>query len=433
MKLSREELQFKIKDLFREWAETEKPLKKIRYAGPSLDGDDYSAMLDAVFSNWWSGGKYTLQAERDLANFSHRENSLLVNSGSSANLVLISGIKQFYNLEDGDKVLTLSCGFPTTVNPIIQNRLIPVFVDIDLTDLSMNPEVLEESLKNDSKIKILFIAHTLGFHGDLERLISICEKYGVIPLFDCCDAYLTEYKGKPIQSYGVAATFSFYVAHDLTSGEGGGIVTDNKDLHICLRGIRNWGRYCAAPNCCIRSKNPEVQCPTKKLTESCRLPDDYIVNYQYEWLGYNLKMLDLQAAMLSSQLKKAKKFSQIRKRNYKMLYDYFSKNVDCDVYNLEKEVSPFAFPIILPKGSSRKNFINHLSKNKIESRLLFGGNLMDHPAYEQNSKYWESIGEHKNSNIIRDRMVMIGVSQILSEEQIKTIIKVCDEYFIKRG
>ena len=429
------EIESKIKELFGEWVEgksKEQSSSKIRYSGPDLGREEYMSMLDAIFNNWWSGGKYTIKAENKLAEISNGKYGLLTNSGSSANLVMISAAKDLW-WEDGDLIVTLSCGFPTTVNPIIQNRLVPLFVDISMDDLSLDPELLDKVLSEYAgRAKGVFIAHTLGFKGDVDGLLEVCDKHGVKLLFDCCDAYGTKHRGKPIQSYGEAATFSFYAAHHLTMGEGGGIVTNDDELFAAMRGIRSWGRYCASKNCCIRSVNPSAFCPIKKLTDDSSLPEDYIVNYQYEWLGYNLKPLDLQSAMLIEQMNKLEDFNERRRQNYALLYDCFSNSaVDYKLWSIDSDISPFAFPVVVPDEApfQRKDLVNHLKKNHIESRLLFGGNLTRHPAYAKNKKYWEFYGDrHENADTITEKFVMLGCSHVNSVEQTKKIVEAVDEF-----
>lgn len=415
-----------------EWVKlnNSQPVNKVRYAGPMLGVDEYDSMLDAIFNDWWSGGKFTLDSEIKLAKISLRNHGLLTNSGSAANLLLMSAAKELY-FKDGDKILTLSCGFPTTVNPIIQNNLIPVFVDISLDDLNLNPSVLEEALKKDKKIKGVFVAHTLGFKSKINEILDVARKYNVIVFFDNCDAYGTKYNGKPIQSYGKAATYSFYVAHHVTMGEGGGITTNDEDLFLTMRGMRNWGKHCGAQTCCIRSSDPTLFCPTAKLTKNSELPKDYMVNYQFEWLGYNLKPLDLQAAILSKQLDRLDEFDTIRKENFKLLHDYFKTlKYDFKIWDIDEDVSPFSFPILIPENVKfkRKHMIDHMKQNNIETRVLFGGNLMKHPAYTNKKNYWESIGEHKNSDLILNNFLMFGVSQVNTKEHINKVITEIDNF-----
>ncbi len=424
--MSIQDKEKEIRKLFREWVDLQDDPSKVRYAGPALNGDDYDNVLSALFSGWWSGGSFTIQAERKLARFSKREHGLLVNSGSSANLVLISAAKDLYNFKDGTRILTLACGFPSTVSPIIQNNMRPRFVDIDLDTLALDPQLLEDELKADTSIRAIFVAHTLGFPNNIEDILTIAARAGANVFFDCCDAYGTIYKSKPIQAFGDAATFSFYVAHHLTMGEGGGIVTDSAHLQNYMRGMRNWGRYCSHPECCIRSEHPEAFCPPTKLTRNADLPEDYSVNYQFEWLGYNLKPLELQSAMLLSQLDRAREFDTIRIANYKKLYDYFNSHpkFQFKTWELKDGVSPFSFPILMPDDAPfrRVDMINHLKRKKIETRLLFGGNLTKHPAFTNNSQRWDAAPDLSNSDRIMNEFIMLGVSQVNSLPQIQRVI-----------
>ena len=424
-----------IKVLFSLWAEKKngefEAREKIQYSGPLIGKEEYNKMLDAIFANWWSGGHYTIEAERKLADISSRNHALLANSGSSANLMLMSAAKELY-FNDGDKIITLSCGFPTTVNPIISNFLKPLFVDIKLENLGLEPSLLEEVLQKDKKVKGVFIGHTLGFKSDIDEILDIARKYNTLVFFDCCDGYGTFYKGKPLQSYGKAATFSFYVAHHVTMGEGGGVVTNDDKLHLVMRGFRNWGKYCASPECCIRSVDPNAFCSTTRLTYDCDLPDDYMVNYQYEWLGYNLKPLELQSAILCEQLKKLGPFNEIRRENYRMFFEFMTNcKFDFYLWEIDEETSPFAFPFIIPEDVpfQRKHLINFLKQNKVESRLLFGGNLTRHPAYVKKEHLWECYGEHHNADLLTERFLMLGVSQINNKSKTAKVISILDDFF----
>lgn len=429
--LNKSSLEILIKSLMAEWAELNKAeedkLKKVRYAGPSFDSKEYTAILDALFSNWWSGGSFSYKAEDKLAEISDRRHGLLTNSGSSANLVLMSAAKKLY-FKDNDKILTLACGFPTTVNPIISNNLIPVFCDIDLNTLNLTPEKLKEALV-DHDIKGIFVAHTLGFNSNINEILDIARDNNIQVFFDCCDAYGTTYNNRPITAYGKASTFSFYVAHHISMGEGGGIVTNDDELQVTMRGFRNWGRYCAATNCCIRSINPNSFCPTTKLSKNCELPEDYIVNYQYEWLGYNLKPLELQAAMLMEQIEKLPSFNEKRVYNYNRLYNIFNRYKDIfTIWTLPDEVSPFAFPVLIKDGSrfTRKHLVDAFTKNKVETRLLFGGNLLRHPAYKDTVR--EVSGSLSNSDKITDSLFMLGVSQVINTSHIDIIEKTLTDF-----
>jgi len=425
------DIETQIKILFNYWYEqkNKQKLDKVRYAGPVLGKEEYSGMLDAIFDGWWSGGKFTLEAEDKMAKISDRNHGLFVNSGSSADLILMSAAKELY-FKDGDKILTLACGFPTTVNPIIQNRLVPVFVDIDTKDLSLNPDLLQEVLKNDPKIKGVFFAHTLGFVGDIDRILNIAREHNVQVFFDCCDAYSSTYNGKPVQAYGKGATFSFYPAHHCTSGEGGGIVTNDPEFFTVMRSFRSWGRWCASSSCCIRSVKPELFCPTQKLSKCSELPEDYAVNYTYEFLGYNLKPLELQAKILFHQLDRLDEFHNIRVKNYNRFYKYFqNKHIpDLKLWELTENVSPFSFPILLPDNINRKHLMGHLARRGIETRLLFGGNLIKQPAYFKKKEYWETYGSLENSDKIMNKFIMLGVSQVNEDHHIDKVIQEIDNF-----
>lgn len=201
-----------------------------------------------------------------------------------------------------------------------------------------------------------------------------------------------------------------------------------------MRSLRNWGRYCSSPNCCIRSVNPNLFCPATKLTKDSELPSDYMVNYQYEWLGYNLKPLEIQSAMLFHQMDKISNFSNIRRKNYRMLHNYMKNTkVNFKLWDIDEETSPFSFPFLIPENCKfkRKHLIDHLKKDEIECRVLFGGNLMKHPAYSKKKHLWQSFGTHDNSDIILNNCVMLGVSQINTEEHIQKVITSIDD-FIKK-
>lgn len=416
--LSRDQIISAIIALVGELKE-EKP-NKVRYAGPCFGKEEYQAGISALLSGWLCGGQYTLKSEQKLREISNREYSLLVNSGSSANLVGVSALKEQY-FQDGDKILTLSCGFPTTVNPITQNNLVPVFVDID-NKLGLDPNVLESCIK-EKGISGVFFAHTLGFCGDVDSILDICRKYDVVCAFDCCDAYTTKYKNRPLTSYGKIATYSFYPAHHLTAGgHGGAIVCNDQSLHQTMRGISRWGRFCSSSQCCIRSlpNGRDLFCPTMCYTNNPNIPEDYDVNYRFEWLGYNLQINEVQAAILSEQLNRIDDFDKIRVRNYNILLNWFKENwPECGIYDLEDGISPFSFFFTLPEKTQRKHLVHHLKLDKIETRLLFGGKLQNHSAYKKCK--FEEFGGFENSEKIMNRGLMLGVSQILDEEDIGRI------------
>ncbi len=431
-----EDIQNTIKGLFNLWCiEKEKKRQqqvKVQYAGPVLGEQEYNGILDAIFSDWWSRGKYTTMAQKKLAELSSRDYGLLLNSGSSANLVMMKAAKEVLKWQDGDEIVTLSCGFPTTVNPIVDCNLVPLFVDIKLENLGLSPALLEEVLDKNPKVKGVFVAHTLGFPNEIFELLNIARAHGVQVFFDCCDAYGTVYGDQPITAYGKAATFSYYVAHHVTCGEGGGIVTNDTNLQVTMNGFRNWGRYCSSPDCCIRATNRELFCSEEKLTKDSELPDDYSVNYQFEWLGYNLKMLDLQASMLLTQFDRLPEFTKIRRDNYRILWSFMNgSKFGFKLWEINDTISPFSFPFILPEDVpfQRKHLVHYLARHGIETRLLFGGNLTKHPAYAKIKNKWRLYGEsHPNADLIMNRCLMLGVSPIISNEKMYKVVQVLQEF-----
>lgn len=432
---SRADVEGEIRALFGEWSglasEGEASLRKVRYSGPVFGAPEYDALLDAVFAGWWSGGRFTIEAERKLAAISDRNHAVLFNSGSSANLALMLAARERY-FQSGDKILTLSCGFPTTVNAIITAGLVPVFVDIDLAGLAISPEVVADALKADPAIRGIFVAHTLGFPANVRAITETARANGVEVFYDCCDAYGTEVGGRPLAAFGKAATFSFYVAHHATCGEGGGVVTNDPELHAILRGIRSWGRYCAAAECCVRAEHPESFCPPARLSKDADLPEDYAVNYQYEWLGQNLKPLEIQSSILSVQLGRLAEFNEARRRNYATLLDAFRRyERHFKLWDLPPGVSPFAFPVLLDDTApfKRKHLVDHFSRSRIETRLLFGGNLSRHPAYRRRPEAWEMLGgPHGNADAIVDRFFMIGVAPVVTPERAAYVVERLDAF-----
>ena len=428
--MDKKEIETAINALLGEWArlDSQESIDKVRYSGPKFDENEYRAAVSAILSGWSSGGQFTLQTEQKISEISQRNHTLLCNSGSSANLLAISAIKEKY-LKDGDKVLTLSCAFPTTINPIIQNNLIPVIVDID-DQLGLCPSLLEKCIK-EKDIKCVFYAHTLGFPGQVDKILDICRKYNVIAAFDCCDAYGTYYKGKPLTSLGKVVTNSYYAAHHLSAmGHCGSVSTNDPELNQIMRSLRGWGRFCSSFSCCVRSlpNGRELFCPTQCLTKTDLLPEDYGVMYRFEYLGYNLQTNEIQAAVLGEQLKKMGQFDEIRRRNYNLLYEWFQNNwPECKTFPITDNISPFSFPLIL-KNCQRHHLVNHLKRDKIESRPIFSGKIQNHPAYDKNKHLFEEYGGFGNSEEILENGLMLGVSQILEETDINKIIDSLKEF-----
>ena len=378
----------RILDLVSEYVKS-KPVEKfvpgetwIRYAGRVFDEEEYLSLVDAALDGWITAGRYSEEFEFQFSNYLGVNSSLLVNSGSSANLVAFSSLTSESlgnkRIKPGDEVITVAAGFPTTVNPIVQNGAIPTFVDIEDGTYNINVDDVESAISD--KTKAIMIAHTLGNPFNVDKIMKIVKDNDLYLIEDNCDALGSKYKGKMTGTFGHYSTLSFYPAHHITMGEGGAVNTNDPVLERIARSFRDWGRDCycetgASDSCGMRF--------TQKFGE---LPLGYDHKFVYSNIGYNLKATDLQAAIGVAQLKKIDEFIQRRKNNFKYLYERLKSYED---YFILPKVLPsadpswFAFPITVREnaGLTRKEIVNQLEKNKIMTRMLFAGNLIKHPAY----------------------------------------------------
>src|SRR6202034_1468517 len=356
-------------------------------SGKVIDGADVSAVVDSALDAWFTTGRFGESFERDLARFVGVRSASLVNSGSSANLIALSALTSpklgDRRLKPGDEVITVAAGFPTTLNPIFQNRLIPVFVDVTVPGYEIDGRQLETA--RSDRTKAVFVAHTLGNVFDLDAVCSFTRKHNLWLIEDCCDALGSTYKGRNVGTFGDIATVSFYPAHHITTGEGGAVVTNNALLKTLAESFRDWGRDCW----CEPGK--DNTCGKRFEWQLGELPCGYDHKYIYSHIGYNLKMTDMQAAVGLSQLQKLPAFIQARQRNFRYLYERLKLYED--VLELPEstpaaEPSWFGFPIGVRENApfSRDLLTRELDSKRIGTRLLFGGNLVRQPAY-QNIKY----------------------------------------------
>ena len=363
-------------------------IKSIKVSGMIIDEIDKYTMIDAIMSGEVSYGKYNEMAENELKKYTGREYSLLVNSGSSANLLALSCFKSSlmydkWRLQEGDAILTLACGFPTTIAPIIQLGCVPIFLDIT-EDLRVNIEQMKYFLENQTKkIKGVIFAHTLGIPFDIMAVQEFCEKYNLFFIGDCCDAFGSRYNGKPVESYGDVTTHSYYPAHMVTSGEGGSVFTSDPLFYKILKSLRDWGRNC---ECNPGQNNKCGERFNKQYPEGImgKLPDGYDHKYVYSHLGYNLKMTNVQAALLYSQIKNhLEDFIEKRKINFRLLdvvLHEFSPFRNINLYEgLRYNPAFFGYPILLPDELNREEIIRKINKRGIDTRLLFAGNILSQP------------------------------------------------------
>jgi len=429
----RKEIFERVKKIYRLRKEKEKfiPGKtRINYAGRVYDEKEIMNLVDTALDFWLTAGRHAKDFEEKFSKFLGVKYCLLTNSGSSANLLAISALtsqklgKQ--RLKSGDEVITTACGFPTTLNPILQNNLTPVFTDIDLGAYNIKIDKLEKAISK--KTKAIFIAHTLGNPVNLYKILKIVKKYNLWFIEDSCDALGSKYKRKYTGTFGHIGTFSFYPAHQITMGEGGAVVTNNSSLKRIITSFRDWGRDCWC------EPGHDNTCGKRFSQQFGQLPFGYDHKYIYSHIGYNLKITDMQAAIGVVQLKKLSSFIKARKRNFNTFYKFFKKYEKYFILpQAEKNSEPcwFGFPLLVKKDApfTRNDIINYLENHKIATRMLFGGNLTKQPAY-QNTKYriFDSL---KNTDSIMKNLFWIGVYPGINKKMLDYITKYFEKFLEK--
>lgn len=402
-------------------------------SGQYFDGDDVANLVECALGEWYAEGKYTHEFEKDLRTLYHHSirNVVLANSGSSANLLAVTTItdKLFgsRSANVGDEIITVGVGFPTTINPIIQNRLVPVFVDVDIHTLLPDVEVIENAII-EGKTKGIILAHPLGNPFDAESLRDICNEYGIWLIEDNCDGFGGTLSGKLLGSFGDISTLSFYPAHHITAGEGGACLIQSPMVKKVLQSFRDWGKDCW----CEPGK--DNTCGKRFCYKLGELPEGYDHKYTFSRIGYNLKATDLQAALLTSQLKKLPFFIEKRRHNWAMLREgldkykkYFRFMHHIDGAN----PSWFGFMITVKESApfTRRELIDYLESKKIGTRLVFGGNLLRQPAYAGIScKVFQPL---INSDVVMNYSFWIGVHPSLTDEHIAYMLSVFDEFVEK--
>ena len=401
---------------------------QINYAGRIYDEKELISLVDASLDFWLTTGRYAEQFEKDLADFLGAKYCLLTNSGSSANLLAVSALTSpklgEKRLKTGDEVITTACGFPSTLNPIIQNNLVPVFIDVDLGTYNIQVEQIEAAISE--KTKAIVIPHTLGNPADLDTIMKIVKKYDLWFIEDNCDALGSRYNGKYTGTFGHISTCSFYPAHHITMGEGGAVITSDPLLKKIIMSFRDWGRDCwCEPGC-------DNTCKKRFDWQLGDLPRGYDHKYIYSHIGYNLKATDMQAAVGVEQLKKLPGFIHRRKENFTVLYQGLKKYEN---YFFLPEPTPnsepswFGFPILIRGDApfSRENIVKYLEERKIATRMLFGGNLLKQPAYKEiQCRVAESL---INTDYVMNNLFWIGVYPGLTKEM-TDYVEQCFKEFI---
>ena len=426
----------KIFELVSEYVKS-KPLEKfipgetwIRYAGRVFNEEEYLSLIDAALDGWITAGRYSEEFEYQCAKYVGVNSALVVNSGSSANLVALSSLTSQSLGKDrlrlGDEVITVAAGFPTTVNPIVQNGAVPVFVDVEEGTYNINTDEVEDAISDNTRA--IMIAHTLGNPFNINRILKIAKNHGLYLIEDNCDALGSKFDGKMTGTFGHFSTSSFYPAHHITMGEGGAVNTSDPILERIARSFRDWGRDCycetgASDSCGMRF--------TQKFGE---LPLGYDHKYVYSHIGYNLKATDLQAAIGVAQLRKVGMFTEKRKKNFRYLYKRLKLYEDLFVLPTslpEADPSWFAFPLSLREksGFTRREIVDFLEKKKIMTRTLFAGNLIKHPAYLNVKKRVASNLEVTDK--VMNNTFFIGVYPGITEEMVEYVGDVFDEIMEK--
>src|SRR5579863_7873973 len=392
-------------------------LSPVPVSGKMVDADDLRSVIDSALDCWFTTGRFAEDFETRLARFVGVRSASLVNSGSSANLVALSALTSpklgDRRLQPGDEVITVAAGFPTTVNPILQNQLVPVFVDVTVPTYEIDVTQLEAA--RSEKTRAIMIAHTLGNAFDVDAVIGFARKHDLWLIEDCCDALGTTYKGRNVGTFGDLATISFYPAHHITTGEGGAVLTDKPSLQVLVDSFRDWGRDCW----CDPGK--ENTCGKRFEWKLGQLPCGYDHKYIYSHVGYNLKATDMQAALGVSQIAKLPRFIQRRKENFAYLHARLENLQDQLILpqaTVGADPSWFGFPIAVRRGApiSRTQLTRALEAKKIGTRLLFGGNLTRQPAYE--GCEYRVVGDLANTDFIMDSVFWIGVYPGLTNEML---------------
>ena len=402
-------------------------VSSIPVSGKVLDENDLKNLMKSSLDLWLTAGDFTESFEKKIRDYLGMRHALFVNSGSSANLLAISSLKIFYELEDGDEVITSAVNFPTTINPILQNNLKPVFVDAEEGTYNIDPDLIKNAITE--KTKGIVLAHTLGNPFDLEKIKKICEDNNLFLMEDMCDAFGAKYNGEFVGSFGDVATLSFYPAHHITTGEGGAVLTNKPKLKKIIESLRDWGRDCY----CAPGK--DNTCKKRFDWQLGGLPHGYDHKYIYSHVGYNLKASDMQAAVGLSQMDKLDYFIEKRRENFNYLYDGFSKFKEFDLPKWQKQADPswFGFPLTINEKAkfSRAELMDKYSENRIGTRFLFGGNILLQPAY-----YDLNLGkpeEYPIANKVVNNTFWLGVYPGLNSEMLDFIIETTENFIQEKS
>jgi CDP-6-deoxy-D-xylo-4-hexulose-3-dehydrase len=422
-----------IFELVKQYVKEEKTSKQwvpgkdwVQYAGPYFSEDEYVSSIETIMNGWLVLGSKGIKFENTFPTLVGKQHGVLTNSGSSSNLIMMSALtsKRLYNLKKGTKVITPIAGFPTTINPIFQLGFEPLFVDINLDTLNLNLEQVEEQAKKGARV--ITFAHVLGNPPNMNELMSIVKQYDLILLEDCCDALGSTYDNKPLGSFGEFTSCSFYPAHHITMGEGGFVACNTHEQEIVARSFREWGRGCY----CVGMKAGLLKngsCGNRFSNWLPSLPDEIFDHkYIYDEIGYNLKPIEVQAAMGLEQLKKLPVITEKRKHNHARLCSIFKKYEQFFIIptaTVNSDPSWFAFAVTIKDGApfKRKDIVDWFESRKIQTRPYFAGNIMLQPAYDGMMDKNDVINNYPNARKVTTDTFFLGTSPVITDEQINYI------------
>ncbi|MFN6565290.1 MAG: DegT/DnrJ/EryC1/StrS family aminotransferase [Nostoc sp. ChiSLP01] len=398
----------------------------VYYSGPYWDEKEIEAIFYTVLKGkWLSSGDSVNKFEREFSKKFNKDYSVMVNSGSSANLVMIAALKKYFGWQDGDEIIVSCVGFPTTINPIIQNNLKPVFVDIDWDDLNWNIGEIEKKIT--SRTKAVFSSPVLGNVYDLKKLIQICSDFGLEIIADNCDSLGSKWNDRYVTDFAVAASCSFYPAHHITTIEGGMVSSNIKEIVDVARSFAWWGRGCY----CVGQQNLLPNGVCGKRFDTWIPGYEEIVDHKYVFtnIGYNLKPTDFQGAIGSVQLEKFDEVHRKRRANKQKIDSIFQKIWGVRTINElpESETSWFGVPLICESAEKKRNLVQHLETNRVQTRNYFAGNILMHPAYKDVDDYTK----YQNANKVLDQVFFVGCSPTITVQMINYIEEVVDKFIIK--
>jgi CDP-6-deoxy-D-xylo-4-hexulose-3-dehydrase len=393
----------------------------VYYSGPYWDEQEVTAAITTLLTGkWLPAGDEVNKFERQFSKKFGFEHSLMVNSGSSANLVMIAALKKYFGWQDDDEIIVCVCGFPTTINPIIQNNLKPVFVDIDYSDLNWDINQIEQKITN--KTRAVFSSPVLGNPYDYDAIIDLCNRHNIKLIADNCDSLGSKWKGEYLTQHAVAASCSFYPAHHITTIEGGMVSSNIKEIVDIARSFAWWGRDCY----CVGPQNL-LECGVcGKRFDTWLEGYDKVVDHKYVFgqIGYNLKPADLQGAIGSVQLQKFEDVHQKRRANKEKIQKIFESIPNVRVINERQEAETSWFGVPIVADYDKATLVKFLENHKIQTRNYFAGNILMHPAY----KHLEDASNYPNASKVLDNVFFVGCAPIINDSMIEYIEEVVNEY-----